>query len=76
MSGRSRKTDLMTTAAEITRKNRTTGTTITARNDGFHGWITICEDHGQFAEHPNRKLAVSWMAEPTVWCTVCQQNHN
>ena len=61
----------MTTAT--TRKNRRTGSTVTAREDDFLGWITVCETHGGYAEHPNKTAARDWLAEPTMWCEGCAE---
>jgi hypothetical protein len=60
---------------EISRKNRKTGTTITARNDEFLGWVTICEDHGGYCEHTSKSVAITWMADPAVWCEGCQEQN-
>ena len=63
---------------ELTRKNRTTKTHVSARLDDFLGWITICEDHGGYAEHATKSAAISWIAEPWVYCPTCAANleHN
>ena len=59
---------------EIIRRNRRTRTTITVYREEFLGrWITICEDHGGYCEHRTRAEAVSWIAEPTMWCPGCQE---
>ena len=55
-----------------TRINRLTGSTITVRQDDFLDWITVCETHGCWCEHPNKTLAVQWSADPTVWCEHCE----
>lgn len=54
------------------RKNRQTGTMISAYRDDFLGWITMCEEHGGYAEHATKSVAMSWMTEPKVWCQGCQ----
>ena len=61
----------------ISRTNRTTGATIVAVdtfNDG--DWATCCETHGAFASMPNKTTAISWMAEPWVFCEGCADVRN
>lgn len=55
----------------ITRKNRKTGSIVTAREDDFLGWITVCETHGGWAEHANKTQAVAWLPASDVWCEHC-----
>lgn len=57
----------------MTRKNRATGSIISAELDDFLGWITVCQTHGQYAEHRNKTAAVSWTVEPAVWCSGCAE---
>lgn len=56
----------------ITRRNRQTGAIVTAYEDDFLGWVTRCETHGGYAEHPNKTAARSWLVEPAIWCEGCR----
>jgi hypothetical protein len=35
-------------------------------------WVTLCVEHGSDCHHATRALAVSWAAEPLMWCEPCQ----
>lgn len=61
---------------EIRRRNRRTGTLITAYQDGYLSWITVCEDHDRYREHRTRDRAVRSIAVPELWCDKCRAQTN
>lgn len=58
------------------RRNRQTGTIIEVWKelDGQPGYATICKPHSQICHHDTRADALSWAAEPIVWCEICNGN--
>jgi len=56
-----------------TRKNRRTGSIVSMYWDDFLGWVTMCETHGNWAEHATRRAATEWLAEPTAYCADCAE---
>lgn len=63
--------------AEITRKCRQTGTTVTVVSEAEAGldpdqkWWTICETHSRLVGHDTKALAIANSADPMGWCGVC-----
>lgn len=60
------------------RLNKKTGTHIEmfagAEVEGdLTGWYTQCLEHGACVQHPTRRIATQWMADPTVWCERCAE---
>jgi hypothetical protein len=69
-------------AGEVRRSRaRETGTTVVLVDrhcggdwiDGDHRWALLCEDHGGLLDIETRALATSWMAQPSGWCSGCQE---
>ena len=66
--------------AVASRKNRRTGTIVTAyrnseagfENDPTLPWSTVCEDHGTLVCHTSRALAESFIAAPDGFCDDCR----
>lgn len=36
-------------------------------------WATVCEDHDGVVCHETRADAESWVSQPAIWCSVCQE---
>lgn len=64
------------------RTNRLTGTRIEVidnRDGSFEdgclpgegGWVTLCDDHGNYCLHDTRTLAEWFAPTPTDWCESC-----
>lgn len=34
-------------------------------------WVTLCEDHGYYANHPSLATARGWYSQPDSWCPDC-----
>ncbi len=60
------------TMNDIIRTNRITKATIVACDIlGTNEWAVCCDTHGASADMPNKTVAISWMAEPWVFCEGC-----
>lgn len=60
----------------LERRARETGNVVslyyrTFESDPEIPWETVCHTHGTIVCHETRRLAESWMVEPTMWCQGC-----
>jgi hypothetical protein len=59
---------------EIVRINRITKAEIAICDFfGVNDWALCCNTHGRWTEMPNKTQALSWMAEPWVFCSECAE---
>lgn len=35
-------------------------------------WITWCDIHKQYTQHPRQADAIGWAREPEMWCEGCR----
>lgn len=62
------------------RRARSTGTLVSVYDNAAAGlddeggampYSTVCEAHSGLISHPNKTLALDWMASPEEWCPTC-----
>ena len=61
---------------KVTKANRETGTMVVLKNwceGDVKNWTTLCIQHESECAHESRAAAVSWMSQPSMWCSECRE---